>query len=121
MHRALVRIIMALALLVQVGTCNESYATIPPGTPGDTVCSAELSQADCSNFQRLFDRKDIGLRILEGCAFATVDSLRKKNYVVVLKCVNPQNFIVIVKLSVIRNRHIKVMEVEPTSERHLPA
>jgi len=105
-----------MLMMVAVADCK-----IPPGTPGDTVCKAELTEADCARFQKVFDKNKINLRILEGCAFGTVADLRKENYVVVLKCVNDQRFIVIVKLAVKHNTKVTVMDVEITDERQLPA
>jgi len=113
--------VVAIVIAVLLWAFHPAASQVPPGTPDSTVCKAELSPDDIANFQRLFDKKDVGLRILEGCAFATVASLRQKNYLVVLRCVNLKNFIVIVKLAVTHNKHVKIVDVEATDERHLPA
>ena len=107
---------LALVLLmVAVSNC-----AIPPGTPGDTVCKAELTKDDIARFQKVFKRNNVDLRIVEGCAFGTVSDLRRKNYVVVLKCVNNGSFIVVVTLGVRNNTKVTVMDVEITDERQLP-
>jgi len=113
-------VILALATVLLLGYAV-GHCAIPPGTPNDVMCSAELDSAACSKFQAILILRGYGsLRVLEGTAFGTVGDLKKMTYLVVLKCLNPKDFICVVKIAIVRNKAGRIC-VEPTSERRLPA
>jgi len=112
-----------IAVIITLTLCGAiaGHCAIPPGTPSDTLCKAELDSAACSRFQKFLSGKGHVFRVLEGVAFATAGGAREQTFLAVLKCVDPINyFIYIVALRFEKGKLVSV-DIKPTGERQLPA
>lgn len=111
----LIALAVAMAILfASVGSC-----AIPPGTPGDTVCKAELTAAHCMNFQRELERREYDFKVLEGTAFSTAARLKHFTYTVILKCVDSKCNLYAVKVEVVKGK-VDTIETQNLRERHIP-
>jgi len=113
-------IAIAVGVLAFVAGVTIGHGAIPPGTPSDTLCSAELDKAACLRFEKLIQSKGYDLKVLEGTAFATVAQVRKKTFTTFLKCIDEGYFVFVVRVEYVNDR-LKSIKVEPTRERRLPA
>jgi hypothetical protein len=108
-------IVVSLLIGFSVGHC-----AIPPGTPGNTLCQADLDGPTCAKFQAVLKQHGHDLQVLEGTAFGTVADLKHKTFVVILKCVDRGGFIHIVGIKFEKDK-LKSIMVNPTEERNLGA
>jgi glycine cleavage system regulatory protein len=108
-------VIIAFAIGIVVGNC-----TIPPGTPDDTMCLAELDKAACDRFQVVLNKLGYDhLTVFAGTAYATVADLKKSTYVVDLKCTDKAGIIYKIVV-VVMDGNARIVEEERTQDRRLP-
>jgi hypothetical protein len=105
-------VVVAFLLGYTVGHC-----AIPPGTPGSTMCQANLDEVSCARFQKqVLDARGYELKIIEGVAFATVAQVKQKTFTVFLKCVDPKCNVHIVTIKFIKDKLVSI-DSEATGER----
>lgn len=112
-------ILLAIILILALGKIA-AHCAIPPGTPGSSLCKADLTADDCGRFQELLKSRGIDMRVIEGVAYATVAQLKQKTFTVFLRCACPQGNVHIVVISFVKD-NLKTIETRPTGERMLGA
>jgi len=113
------RIVAALiTVLLLVFTFVPSFAAIPPGTPGGTICRATLGKIGCAAFQKMLSERCVYVKVISGHLYGTVNSLKRRTYLAVLECVNSEDFICIITIKV-TDKKAQIVDIQFTDRRQL--
>jgi len=110
---------LAVVALFILAAAIYGHGAVPPGTPGNTVCQADLDKEACGRFEKLVRSQGHDLRVLEGTAFATAAQVKKHTFVAILKCVDARCNIVLVYVKYLNDKFVS-LKLVPTGERQIP-
>lgn len=112
--RALSAFVIATVLflcIASLGRCK-----IPPKTPGDTRCKAEMDATTCKKFQELLKMCGHDLVVMEGTAFATAKQAKQKTFAAILKCRDSKGNVMCVIVRYVKD-NLAGIEIRPTGEK----